>query len=94
MFDYDYNGEQKHTMIMGHLTHNHYKMNILYEDYEGSQLKCIISTNINDFYDEEEDILKIKKVFKNMLKEHFTKQYMSVKWKIPEYIQHLILNKI
>jgi hypothetical protein len=57
MFDYEYNGEQKHSMIVGQLTYLHYKMNIIYEDYEGSDMKCIISTNINDFFDEDEKIV-------------------------------------
>lgn len=94
MFDYDYNGEKKHCMIVGQLTYLHYKMNILYEDYEGSNIKCIISTNINDFFDDDKEIVIIKKVFKNMLKEHFEKEYMDVKWKIPECTQNLILWRI
>jgi hypothetical protein len=94
MFHYDFNGEQKHTMIVGHLTYGHYIMNILYEDYEGSDVKCIISTNINDFFDEDEVIVKIKKQFKNMLKGHFEKEYMDVKWKIPISIQNDILWRI
>jgi hypothetical protein len=57
MFDYEYNGEQKHNMIVSQLTYLHYKMNILYEDYEGGDMKCIISTNINDFFDEDEKIV-------------------------------------
>lgn len=94
MFDYEFNGEQKHNMLIGQLTYKHYKMNIVYEDFEGGDEQCIISTNINDFFDDDEDILKIKRIFKNMLNEHLAKEYMSVKWKIPKYIQNLILNKI
>ena len=91
MFDYEFNGEKKHTMVMGHLTYLHYKMNILYEDYEGSYVKCIISTNVGDFFEKAEEIQHIKGAFRDLLEEHFQKKYMSVKYSIPKYIQESIL---
>jgi hypothetical protein len=91
MFDYEFNGEQKHTMVLGHLTYLHYKMNILYEDYEGSYVKCIISTNVGDFFEKAEEIQHIKGAFRDLLEEHFQKKYMSVKYSIPKYIQESIL---
>jgi hypothetical protein len=91
MFDYEFNGEKKHTMVMGHLTYLHYKMNILYEDYEGSYVKCIISTNVGDFFEEEEEVLHIKGAFRDLLQEQFEKKYMSVRYSIPKYIQESIL---
>ena len=93
MFDYDYNGEQKHSMIVGHLVYRHYIVNIIYEDFEGSNQKFIISNNIRDFFDDEEDIIKIKKIFRNMLNDYLEKEYMDVKWKIPKWLQKLILDK-
>lgn len=100
-FDYDYYGELKQTMIICQLKHNEFKMNILYEDYEGIT-KCIVSSNIcNIIYvnveydeDENEDVVKIKKVFIEQLKEYFTKEYTFCKCKVPEYIQEEILQKI
>jgi len=35
-------------------------MNILYEDYDGIKVRCIISTNLHDFYEPQEDIEKNK----------------------------------
>ena len=91
MFDYEFNGEQKNSMVMGHLTYLHYKMNILYEDYEGSYVKCIISTNIEDFFEGAEEIQRIKGAFRDLLEEQFEKKYMSVRYSIPKYIQEIIL---
>ena len=94
MFDYDFNGEQKHTMIVGHFSYYHYRLNIIYEDYEGSDEKCFISTNLCDFFDSLEDFTKIKNVFIKMLKEDLQKEYMDVKWKVPQWLQKYILQKV
>lgn len=103
MFDYDYYGELKQTMIVCQLNYNEFKMNILYEDYEGST-KCIVSSNIkNIIYADEDDkdykdnckeIVKIKKNFAEQLKEYFTKEYTCIKCKVPEYIQEYLLNRV
>ena len=94
MFDYHYNGEQKHTLIIGQLSYYEYKINIIYEDYETADEKLHILTNIRDFFDTESNVIKIKNQLKNQLSKHFEKEYMDVKWKIPKYIQNLIMNKI
>lgn len=93
MFDYDFNGEQKRSMIVGQIVHAHYKINILYEDIEGSDEKFIISSNIRDFFDDKDKIEKIKKILRQMLCEMLDKEYMDVKWKIPKWLQNIILDK-
>ncbi len=93
MFDYDFNGEQKRTMLIGQITYAHYKINILYEDIEGSEEKFIISNNIRDFFDEKDKIEKIKIILRQMLSEHLEKEYMSVKWIIPKWLQKMILDE-
>ena len=94
MIEYDYNGEQKHNMLIAHLTHHHYIINIVYEDFEGSAERLLLSTNIRDFFDEEKRIQQIKDIFQNQLTEYFKKEYMDVKWKIPKYIQNLIIARV
>ena len=93
MFDYDYNGEQKHTMLIGQLRHNHYIVNILYEDFEGSDEKFVISGNLRDFFDDNETVEKIKTILRKILNENLEKKYMDVKWNIPKWIQKTILDK-
>jgi hypothetical protein len=93
MFDYDFNGEMKHTLLIGQLSYHYYKINIMYEDFEGSDVKLIVLSNIRDFFDTEERIQKIKNILKKQLLEHFEKEYMDVKWKIPKYIQSIIIKK-
>ena len=93
MFDYDFNGEQKHTMIVGQITYAHYKINILYEDFEGSDIKFIMSSNIRDFFDSKDEIEKLKIILRNKLIEKLEKQYMSVKWNIPKCLQKMILDR-
>jgi hypothetical protein len=93
IFDYDFNGEQKRCMIVGQIVYAHYKVNILYEDIEGSDEKFIISTNIRDFFDDKDKIEKIKKILRQMLSEMLEKEYMDVKWKIPKWLQKMILDK-
>lgn len=89
MFRYDYNGEKKHAMVISNLKYKDYIVNIIYEDYEGGDIKFIISSNINDFYEENEKIVKITQVFINMLNENFT----SWNDKVPDYIREYILER-
>ncbi len=106
MFEYDYYGELKQTMVMCQLKYDNYKMNILYEDYEGNT-KCVISTNMYNIieidydidyghydFNENEDVKKIKDIFIEQLKEHFTKQNMEYMNEVPEYVQEYLLNKV
>ena len=93
MFDYDFNGEQKRTMIVGHLAYAHYKVNILYEDIEGSDVKFMISSNIRDFFDEKDKIEKVKIILRQKLSEYLQNKYMDVQWNIPKWLQKLILDK-
>lgn len=92
MFDYEFNGEQKRTMLVGQIAYEYYKVNILYEDIEGSNEKYFISSNIRDFFDENDRIEKVKTIMKRMLNEKLQKEYMSVKWNIPKWLQKLILD--
>lgn len=94
MLDYEYNGEQKHNMLVAHLVYGCYKVNIVYEDYEGSDEKFAFSTNIGDFFESEKQLKNIQEVFRLMLNKEFEKEFMDVKWKIPKYIQNLILGKL
>lgn len=93
MFDYDFNGEQKHTMLMGQLSYSYYKVNILYEDFEGSNVKFVISSNLRDFFDDNERVEKIKTILRKKLNEYLEKQYMSVNWNIPKWLQKEVLEK-
>ena len=90
MLDYELNTKTKHTMIVANLTYLHYKMNILYEDYNGYFVKCTISTNVGDFYAGAEEKKHIKNAFKNLLEEHFERTYMGGRYQIPESIQKTI----
>lgn len=87
MFDYEFNKKTKHTMIVGCLTYLHYKMNIVYEDYGGWYVKCMITTNICDFYANSLERQNMKNAFKDWLEECF--QMYSV----PENIQKNIMQK-
>lgn len=93
MFDYDFNGEQKRTMIVGQISYAYYKINILYEDIEGSDEKFIISSNLRDFFDDNERIEKIKTILRQLLSDELGKKYMSVEWNIPKWLQKMILDK-
>lgn len=93
MFDYHYNGEQKRTMLVGQISYEYYKINILYEDIEGSDEKMVISSNIRDFFDGNDKIERIKKILRQKLSEQLEKEYMDVKWKIPKWLQKMILDK-
>jgi len=94
MFDYHYNGEQKHNLIVGQLVHGIYRINIVYEDFETGDTKLMMLTNIRDFFDEEVYIERIKTFLKKQLSSHFAKEYMDVKWTIPKYIQDTIMHQI
>lgn len=93
MFDYDFNGEMKHTLLIGQLSFHYYKINIIYEDIEGSDMKLVILSNIRDFFDTEDYIQKIKGILKKQLLKEFEREYMEVRWKIPKYIQETIMDK-
>lgn len=93
MFDYEYNGEQKRTMIVGQISYLYYKINILYEDIEGSDTKFVISSNIRDFFDASDRIDKIKIILRQKLSEYLEKKYMDVEWNIPKWLQKAILDK-
>ena len=94
MFDYQFNGEKKHNMIIGQLSYHYYKVNILYEDFETSDTKIVIVSNIRDFFETDANIAKIKNILNKQLSKHFEKEYMDVKWKIPEYIQDIIITHV
>ena len=93
MFDYDFNGEQKRVMLVGQITYAHYKINILYEDIEGSDVKFVISSNIRDFFDDIYKIESIKLILRKRLIEQLEKKYMDVEWNIPKWLQKIILDK-
>lgn len=98
-FDYDYNGEQKHSMVVAHLTdEDGYKINILYEDNEGGNITCVITSNLSDFFSGENDdikkLLELKKKFIKILSEYCEKEYTSIKLTVPNHIRNTIVNKI
>ena len=59
MLHYHFNGEQKHTMIIGHYIYHDYVLNILYDDTEGSNICYHISSNINDSFDNAKTVENI-----------------------------------
>ena len=70
MFKYQFTGENKHSMIVLYIEHKDYFLTYFYEDYEGSYVTNVVSSNIlplnisvdnNDYH--SDNVIQLRNIF-------------------------------